>query len=317
MTGPVRITLGGYQGPASVHTRGLCLVRDAVRRRSGDRIDVSVRPNMAEDGHGTADLPGLVENGTLDGCYVSSSYLADRIPALSLFDMPFAAPDRTQALALLDGELGQRFAREIEAHTGLTLLGIWDNGVRHMSTAGLPLRQPSDCKGLVLRTMPNAQHQRVFRSLGFEPCAIDAKDLSGAVARGEVDAQENPLTNTLNFGLHGTLPTITLTRHLMGIALVLFNRATFMAWPDEIQTIVTAAVAEASREQRSLAAMEDVASARALLDAGAELIELTEEEQTAWRLAAEPHLARSRARIDPDLLEVFQTDPHAMGSAVA
>lgn len=147
VTDPVRITLGGYQGPGSVHTRGLNLLRDALNRLAGDRLRVTLRPNMAAEGHKTADLPGMVERGEIDGCYVSSSYLADRVPALSLFDMPFAAPDRDGALTAMDGALGRRLAQEIEEGTGLALLGAWDNGIRHMATADRPLRAPSDCAG--------------------------------------------------------------------------------------------------------------------------------------------------------------------------
>lgn len=308
MTEPIRITLGGYQGPASVHTRGLQMLRDALLRLAGDWIDVDLRPNMAADGHATADLPDLTEGDTLDGCYISSSYLAERVPALSLFDMPFAAPNRDQAFALLDGPLGARFVQEVEAHTGLVLLGIWDNGLRHMSTGGQPLRHPSQCDGLVLRTLPNGHQQRVFRSLGFDPVAVDAKDLPGAVARGEVNAQENPLTNTYNFGLHETLPTITLTGHLMGIALVLFNRDRFLSWPEDIRVAVRAAVAEASAAQRALARDDDAASAQALAAAGARLVDLTAAEHDAWRAAAAPEVARSRARLDRDLLALLDTD---------
>ncbi|SNS86772.1 TRAP transporter substrate-binding protein [Tropicimonas sediminicola] len=317
MTEPIRISLGGYQGPGSVHTRALSQLQDAIERRTGGAVEVRIRANVAEDGHGTADLPDLVESGQLDGCYISSSYLSDRIQALSLFDMPFAVPDRDAALALLDGALGARFAQEVEAHTGLVLLGIWDNGLRHISTADRPLHRPAQGKCLVLRTLPNADHQRAFRTLGFEPRVVDAKDLAGAVSRGEVDAQENPLTNTYNFGLHETLPTITLTGHLMGIALLLFNRARLQALPEAIRAAVRAAATEASRAQRELAREDDAHCARALLEAGATMHHLTAEDRAAWRDAAEPELARSRARFDPDLLSLFQTGLEARGRAPA
>ena len=60
--------------------------------------------------------------------------------------------------------------------------------------------------------------------------AIDVRDLPDAVASGKVDAQENPLTNIYNFGLHKTHRTITLTGHLLGVALVLFNREAVEGW---------------------------------------------------------------------------------------
>jgi len=308
MSAPIRITLGGYQGPASVHTRGLELLRDALLRRVGDKVDVVLKPNLGAQGHKTSDLAELTESGGIDGCYLSSSYLAERVPALSLFDMPFAAPDRDRALALLDGALGARFAQDIETKTGLTLLGTWDNGVRHMATRDRVLRHPDDCKGLVLRTLPSADHQRVFAALGFVPRVVDAKDLHQAVARGDVDAQENPLTNTLNFDLHGPLPVITLTAHLMGVALVLFNRARFDSWPADVRTAVKQSVAETSSRQRELAREDDGRSAQALKDAGAQLNTLTDAQIADWQAAAAPAVAHNRARLDADLLALFEAD---------
>jgi C4-dicarboxylate-binding protein DctP len=317
MTVPFRITLGGYQGPGSVHTRALEVLRDALDRLSEGRIDVMLRANMGEDGHKTADLPGLVEAGEIDLCYVASSYLAGRVPALSLFDMPFAAPDRERAIALMDGELGQRFGQEIEANTSLALLGIWDNGLRHIATADRVLRSPSDCAGLVLRTLPNEDHQRLFRALGFEPQVIDATELHAAVADGKVDAQENPLTNTLNFDLHKALPVITRTRHLMGIALVLVNRHWLAALPDDLRTTLCQAVAEATEAQRASARKEDQDCEDRLILAGATLHDLTDAERSAWQQAAAPQIARHRARLDPDLLALFDRDSSSNRKALA
>jgi TRAP-type C4-dicarboxylate transport system substrate-binding protein len=65
----------------------------------------------------------------------------------------------------------------------------------------------------------------VFRSLGLEPVTLDVRDLPQAVANLHVDAQENPLTNIYHFGLHMTHRHITLTQHLLGVALVLFKPA--------------------------------------------------------------------------------------------
>ncbi|MCF2905574.1 TRAP transporter substrate-binding protein [Octadecabacter sp. CECT 8868] len=317
MRAPINITLGGYQGPDSVHTRALRLLGDALVRLSDGRIAVDVRTNVGEQGIKTADLRTVVERHDLDGCYLSSSYIAGDVSALRLFDIPFASLDRTATFALLDKVLEDRFQHEVEANTGLVMLGIWDNGVRHMSTANRPLHCPENCQGLKLRTLPNDDHQNVFRSLGFDPKVIDAKDLSDAVANGDVDAQENPLTNTLNFGLHKSLPTITLTGHLMGIALVLFNREVFQSWPVEIQAIVVQAVDEVSKAQRSFALEEDEACKRVLKDQGVEFIELTADQRASWWTATQSERTRIQAEIDPDLLAKFNANVCPTESVIA
>lgn len=308
MSPQVHISIAGYQGPGSVHTRGLEAFRDALLRCVGDRVQVTLYGNVGPDGIKTEDLPRLTEAGDFDVCYIASSYLAERVPELAVFDMPFAAPDRDRALALVDGPLGARFRDAMSGATELSLLGIWDNGLRHMATADRALRDPRDCAGLVLRTLPNADHQRVFRGLGFEPRVIDAKDLTAAVTGGEVDAQENPLTNTYNFGLHGALPVITLTGHLMGIALLVVNQAKFASLPDDIRAAVIAAAADATEVQRALALSDEKVCASALTDAGAELVELTQSEHAAWRDAAAPHVALCRTQQDAGLLALFDGD---------
>jgi C4-dicarboxylate-binding protein DctP len=308
MTMPVHITLGGYQGTSSVHTYGLQMFRDTLHRLVGPRVNVTLRTNMGADGHRTADLPKLAEDGEIDGCYISSSYLAERIPALSLFDMPFAAPDHQDMLSLLDGDLGTRLAQEVQALTGLSLMGIWDNGLRHIATADRVMTDPAQSAGLVLRTLPSDNHQYVFRQLGFDPRVVDAKDLPQAVADGIVTAQENPLTNTYQFGLHKALPTITLTGHLMGIALFVLNRDRLDMMPADIRNAVVQAARDATRAQRMRAVQEDKSAAQALIDAGARLIALTPPELAAWRSAARPALEKCRARLTPELLSFFEPD---------
>jgi C4-dicarboxylate-binding protein DctP len=214
----------------------------------------------------------MTEGDELDMCYFSSSYLVARVPSLGLFDRPFRLVDRAGAYAVLDGDAGRQLARDVAAATGFQVLAFWDNGFRHISNARHAIVRPSDCRGLRLRTLHNANHQRLFRALGFEPVVIDVKDLAAAVAEHRVDAQENPLTNLLNFDLHRTHRFVTLTGHLFGVAPVLCNRARFAAWPAEVQTAVNEAMAAATSLQRSLAAEEDEICLAELLADGVDVV---------------------------------------------
>ena len=305
---PVRISFGGYQGDNSVHTRAARVFCNALRREAGDEIDIVFEQNIVPKGHKAADLLSLTESGELTGCYFSSSYLADRVPELGLFDQHFVVPDRKHAYAVLDGELGAWLAREIEKRTGYAVLGYWDNGLRHVSSAKGPLRSPEDCKGLKIRTLANDDHQRVFRALGFDPVKIDVRDLVEAVESGVVDAQENPLTNIYNFGLHRTHRHITLTRHLLGVAIVLFNRQQVRSWPQALQAAVRRAVAEATIAQRRLAEEDDTVCAEAMRAEGVELIELSAKERSRFREATEAQVSAMRDRFGPELIAMFEAD---------
>lgn len=306
----VVLKFGGYQGDKSVHTRGGRVLAQAVEEETGGGVRVQFDENIVARGHKAADLLSQTENAELDGCYFSSSYLAKRVPELGIFDQHFVVPDRKAAYALLDGALGNRMKQALEAATGYRVMGYWDNGLRHISSVS-SIRTPQDCSGLKIRTLANDDHQRVFRALGFDPIAIDVRDLPEAVHSGTIDAQENPLTNIINFGLHETHRHILLTRHLLGVALVLFNAKTMDSLAPEYQTALRRAVNRATQEQRRFAEQEDSICLSALTKAGVEITELSPEERDAFVTATRPEVDSTRSRFDKDLCDLFDAELNA------
>lgn len=213
---PMEIRFGGYRPPASVHNRAATLFGDALQSRLGDAIDFRMTGNVIAEGRKAADLLDLVASGELTMCYFAASYLSDLVPELALFDLPFVIADRKTAYAALDGPLGTLLQDKMLAASGYRILGFWDNGFRHLTNRVRPIRRPEDCRGLTIRTLFSDLHTRTFRQLGFEPRALDVKDLLAGVEAGTIDAQENPLTNNWNFGIHRHHSYFTLTGHFLG-----------------------------------------------------------------------------------------------------
>jgi TRAP-type transport system periplasmic protein len=281
----ITLHFAGYQPARSVHTRALHALRDSVARHSGGAMAITVTDSVISLGRKAADLLTMVERGELDGCYFASSYLAAQVPALAIFDQPFQAGTREATFAALDGDVGDSLAAHVAGATAYSVLGYWDNGIRHISNGVRPIRTPADCAGLKLRTLDNAQHQDAFRRLGFDPMFIDVADLARAVADGTVDAQENPLTNMVNFGLHEHHRHVSLTGHLLGIALLLVNRARFAALPAGLRRALEAAAHESEATQRALAIAEDTDCLKVLADAGVAVLDPEMVDLPAFRAA--------------------------------
>ncbi|NND19222.1 MAG: TRAP transporter substrate-binding protein [Silicimonas sp.] len=301
------LKFGGYQGDNSVHTRGGRVLAKAVAEETGGALTLDFDESIVARGHKAADLLTMTEGGELDGCYFSSSYLSKRVPELGLFDQHFVVPDRRRAYALLDGALGDRLRKEVAKATGYEVLGYWDNGLRHITSA-VPIRSIDDCKGLKLRTLANEDHQRVFRALGFEPQAIDVRDLPDAVRTRRVDAQENPLTNTLNFGIHDTHRHILLTRHLLGVALVLFNAQRLAGLEPAERAGLQRAVDRATKAQRRFAEEDDDICSAKLRAEGVELTDLSESERAAFREATRAEVDVTRASFSTELRDLFDNE---------
>ena len=279
------LQFAGYQPARSVHTQALHALRDSLARRSGGAFTIAVTDSIVAAGRKAADLLTMVASGEIDGCYFASSYLAARVPALGVFDQLFQAGSREVVFAGLDGKDGTDLAAKVAAATEYRVLGWWDNGIRHISNAVRPIRTPPDCAGLRLRTLDNAQHQAAFRRLGFDPVFIDVADLPRAVAERTVDAQENPLTNLVNFNLHAHHRHVSLTGHLLGIALLLVNRARYDTLPAELRDMLGVAARESEAVQRAAAGAEDAACLRLLTEAGVTVVEADAIDLPAFRAA--------------------------------
>ena len=226
---PIPIGFGGYQPPKSIHNKAAEVFGRRLADRLGDEVRFSFDGNIIESGRKAADLLTMVENGTLSLCYFSTSYLAERVPEFALFDLPFLIKDRDQAYAALDGPLGKILADKLAACSGFRLLGLWDNGFRHFTNRLRAIHEPADCKGMCIRTLFSDLHAEVFLRLGFEPMALDVKDLVAGVKDGTIDAQENPLTNTYNFGIHNHHRHISLTSHFFGAAGLLCHKDSYLS----------------------------------------------------------------------------------------
>jgi TRAP-type C4-dicarboxylate transport system substrate-binding protein len=283
----VSFRAAGYQGEASVHTRALRHFADALEAMGHSIV---VTPDITQLGRKATDLFQ----------HFAASYLAQRVPSLEVFDLPFRYEGRGGLLAALDGPLGDRLKAEVAAKTGFAVLGFWDNGARHLTNRLRPVQRPADCDGLSIRTMDSALHQATFAALGMIPRYIDVKDYPAAVRDRTVDAQENPYTNTLNFGIPAHHPYLTPTGHFQGISLFLANRAVLDGLPTADRALLRDAAEGATAAQRAFAAHEDGAALANILSQGTAVTH--DWDRDAFRAATAKVRQQAEARIDPAIL---------------
>ncbi len=298
---PVQIRFGGYQIPASVHSRAAVVFKQGLEARLGDAVSFEIEGNIVAQGRKAVDLLSMTESGELTMTYFSSSYLADRVPEFDLLDLPFLVRDREAAYAALDGDLGRLLMDKTRASTDYRILGFWDNGFRQFSNRVRPIRRPEDCKGLLIRKLMSRMHTRTFELLGFDTVKLDVRDLAPAVRNGDIDAQDNPLTNIRNFGFLEYHRWITLTRHFLGFAALLCHAPSYDSWAAEVREAVDAAALEATAAQRKLASAADDAVLAEIDPAKNEIIQPSGEERAAFVAAVAPLVEEQLERFGPEL----------------
>jgi tripartite ATP-independent transporter DctP family solute receptor len=291
---PIRIVMGGY-GPATTgFSKSLKFIGDKLEAEFGDRIAVDYIWNVMDHGHKAEDILTLVESGEITLGYQSSSYLTDRVPELGFVDLPFLFANNAQARGAMDGELGRFLAQKIEDRIGYRILGWFENGFRHISNRLRPIHLPADMTGMKIRVLPSEIQRRTFELLGAIAMRMDLTEAIAMIKAGTLDAQENPLANTVTYGVHNFHKYHTLSSHFYISRPIFLHRASFDAWPQDLQAAMRKAVSEAVAFQRKLAVEENTQSRQAIESAGCEIVELNAAEHDAFVAAVQPLLVDAR-----------------------
>lgn len=298
----IQIRMGGY-GPAMTgFSKALKFIGDRLSAEFGDQVDIKYVWNIMDFGYRSEDILWLVEKGVLSLGYQSSSYLTDRVPELGFVDLPFLFSNKDEARSAIGGALGRRLAQAIENKVDYRIVGWFENGFRHISNRLRPVRSPADLAGMTIRVLPSEIQKRTFALLGAIPQRLDLTEALAMIVAGTIDAQENPLANTVTYGAHKFHRFHTLTGHFYISRPIFICRAQFDAWPKALQEAMRRAAAEAVSFQRGLAVEEELDARRAIEAEGCRIEELTPAEHEGFVRAIAPMMAEARAVYGPEAL---------------
>jgi TRAP-type C4-dicarboxylate transport system substrate-binding protein len=305
MTTPITIRMGGYGPPTTGFSRSLQFIGDRLKAQFGDRVDIKYVWNIMDFGYKAEEILWLVESGVLTLGYQSSSYLTDRVPELGFVDLPFLFDSNETARGAMDGALGRRLTQAIESKVNFRILGWYENGFRHISNRVRTVRMPTDLKGIRIRVLPSKIQARTFELLGAVPLIMDLTDAIRMIKNGEIDAQENPLTNTVTYGVHKFHRFHTISNHFYISRPIFLHRPTFDGWPDDLKAAMQRAVQDSVAFQRDLHVKEEDDAERAIKAEGCEIVTLNSEQHDAFAAAVRPIYREARQLYGDDLFKLI------------
>jgi TRAP-type transport system periplasmic protein len=236
--------IGAAQAPEAIAMRQFA---EEVGAKTGGRVTVRLHGGAALGGD--REVVEGVQLGTADMTVVSSSVVANFVPELKVFDIPFLFRDFDHAEAVLTGPIGQAVLDKMP-NNGLVGLAFGGMGFRQLTNTSRPVKTPADVKGMKVRTQQNDMHIEVWRALGVLPTPMAIPEVYTALQQGVVDGQENPIGAIINNRFGEVQKYISLTDHAFTPLVLLISPSAYEALKDEDKKIISEAAKSAMARNR-------------------------------------------------------------------
>lgn len=259
---------------------------ELINERSNGNVEVQVFPNgfLYKDGE---EMDALL-NGDIQMIAPATSKVTSLVPEWSIIDLPFAFSSYEQVHEYLAAPVGRQLIQKLN-RKGLNTLGIWDNGFKQISNREFPIHHPSDLNRLNVRIMPSEIIEKQFSILGAVPKVIDFNIVFHHLENGDIDGQENTLSNITSKNLHALQNYLTISNHGYLGYLLLMNDDFWNELPVKIQLLITDTLNEVNQwewdkaDQLNTLKMTELENCECI-----DIYHLTDKERRTWEEAFEP-----------------------------
>ena len=189
--------------------------KEHVEKATNGSIKVEIFP-AGQFGRDQPTMEG-VKLGTLEMAVAHDGAIATVHKPIGVLGIPFLFENHEHAWRVYDSAWREGFSSDMIRRTGIRLLGVADNGVRHFTNSLRPIQSPADMKGMKIRIQPSPVFKALVESLGASASAIPWAELPTALQQKVVDGQENGVTNILAASLFQHQKFATLDGHVWSV----------------------------------------------------------------------------------------------------
>ena len=171
--------------------------------------------------------------GTLDFA-VPSTVMSSEVAEFGLFDMPYLIDDREHMRRVGDEIFWPMIAPKAEAK-GYKVVGLWENGFRHISNNTRAIHKPEDLAGIKLRTPSGEWRIKLFQVFRANPTPMPLSEVFIALQTGVIDGQENPLAQLTSLRLYEVQKYLSLTGHVYSPSYLLAGLDRWNRLPEDVR----------------------------------------------------------------------------------
>ncbi len=244
--------------------------KELVEERTKGMVKIELYPNAT-----LGDERTLIEGmqmGTVHMGVITNGPVANFLPEMAAFEMPFLFASPEEAYKVLDGEVGKKLLDKLET-INLKGLAYAERGFRNLTNSKKAVKTPADLAGLKIRVMENPVYIDTFKTLGANAVPMAWTEALTALQQKTIDGQENPVNVIYSFKLNETQKYLSMTKHTYAPALFLMSKKVFDSFDKTTQEIFVKAAQEAAAHERKWNADMMAGQLKELKEKGMEIIE--------------------------------------------
>jgi TRAP-type transport system periplasmic protein len=212
-----------------------------------------------------------------------SSVMSSVAATFGIFEMPYIIKDR-EHMRRVQGEMMDAFQEAANAQ-GYHIVGLAENGFRHITNNTRPIEVPTDLEGIKLRTPNGAWRVKMFQEYGANPTPMSFSEVFTALQTGTIDGQENPYAQIASAKFQEVQKYLSITGHVYTPAYILTSKSQWDGWPDDVKATLTDCANQTQDFTYEKAAELETELLEVIKDAG---VEVNEADKDAFIEASKP-----------------------------
>lgn len=140
---------------------------------------------------GNTDMIQMVRAGVLDIAKVSASNLEQFNSSYAVFSLPYVFKSREHYFNVMEHSKKVQEIFRSTAKQGFIAIGWYDGGQRSVYTVKKPVHEPSDLKGLKIRTQDSPTSIAMMAAMGGAATPIANGETYSSLQQGIIDGAEN------------------------------------------------------------------------------------------------------------------------------
>lgn len=232
----------------------------------------------------------------------SLSKLTPIVKEWGAFDLPFLFPRIEDYHRAFDGMPGE-WLKDQMRERGFVPLGFWDNGFKQFTNNQRAIQEPYDLSGITVRIMPSSVLDGQFELLQAIPVEMSFSDVYSALEQGQVNGQENTISNIYNKRFYRVQEHLSKSDHGYLGYLVMMDQTFWRELPSDVQRAIQEAMAEVTLWERKQAQLLNERQYEAIKQCDCiQIYELTDEDKKAWKAFFEPLYTEVSVLLDKEFI---------------